>query len=136
MVETPSLENAISVGPTAASGATIRANYVERNVTYYAVERKEITLLSSLNSQTLAFSSTGSFVLSLGIGLAVNRIFADKLSPSGEVLSTVGAGTLIGVSLVFFGLALSAYRTRKTELQEILGSAATTTTVKVQTGAE
>jgi len=105
-------------------------------MTYYAVEKKEITLLSSLNSQTLAFSSTGSFLLSLGIGMAINRIFAEKLSPAGEVLSSVGAAVLILLSLIFFGLAFNAWRTRRHEIQEILSGASTTATVKVQAGAE
>jgi hypothetical protein len=127
-------DNSLSAGSSGATGATIRANYVERSLTYYAVEKKEITFLASLNSQTLAFSSAGSFLLSLGIGVAVNRIFAEKLSPAGEVLSSIGAGVLIVIALVFFALGFNSWRIRRNEIQEILSGTATTATVKVQTG--
>jgi hypothetical protein len=129
-------DNSLSSGSAGATGATIRANYVERSMTYYAVEKKEITFLAALNSQTLAFSSVGSFLLSLGLGTAMNRVFAEKLSPAGEVLSSIGAIILIVLSIVFYLLALNAWRLRRAEIAEILSGSATTATVKVQTGAE
>ena len=119
-----------------SAGATVRASYVERQMTFYAIDRREITSISIMSGLTLAFCSVGSFLLSLGIGFAASRFFTDTLTPFGEVLSSVGAGILLVLAIVFYILALCVFLKRRSEINDILNGPSTKATVKVQASGE
>jgi hypothetical protein len=77
------------------TGATVRTLYVEREVTVFAVHEFEYKSLSNMSLfATFAFAIAGAS-LAYGMGIFTNAIFAEKLTPAGEMATKIAAPVLI-----------------------------------------
>jgi hypothetical protein len=88
-----------SIPPTPSTqvftiGATVHNLYVEREVRVFAVHEFEYNSLSNMSTfATGAFAlATASFAYAMGIW--TNAAFADKLTPTGELATRMGAPIL------------------------------------------
>lgn len=67
-------------------GAIIQSTYVTRDITVYGIQEQEVESLATLNTQTsLCFSAASSF-MTFGLGIGVNAVFADTLTPVAKIV--------------------------------------------------
>lgn len=100
-------------------GATIQTAYVGREVKVYGVIESELQSMSMFNTLSTTFFSLSSGSVFCAIGIWANAAFAEKLTPAGEILSTFVARGLVGLAIVFAGLALWARYKRGATWQAI-----------------
>lgn len=87
------------------SGAAVQPQYGTRKMQMYLINEAEVNQLSSLNGLATIFFSLGSFLASAAIGIYVNAIFYDTLTPAGAIAKGYVVPTVGIVSLAFFGIA-------------------------------
>lgn len=112
-------ESSPTISTEQLHGATIRTVYGEREVRILAVLENEVSSLSTFNMLTTVFLSVGASLISLAVGIWTNAAFASQPTPEGTILSRFVGPLLCALSLVMFGLAHWAYKTRKSTLDTI-----------------
>jgi membrane protein DedA with SNARE-associated domain len=103
----------------ADKGATVETVYVKRQIVAYAVFETEVASISSLNAQTTVFFSIASALVSFAAGIWANALFSEKLTAAGEVAAYIGAPLLVVIAVVFAGLGYHAFKTRKSQVEDI-----------------
>jgi hypothetical protein len=82
------------------TGATVKTLYVEREVRVFAVHEFEYSSLSNLSAfATIAFAVAGASS-AYAMGIFTNAVFAEKLSPAGELATKIGAPILLIFAVV------------------------------------
>lgn len=82
-------------------------------MTAYAVHENELEMLSYLNTQATVFLSVASALASFAFGIWTNAMFAESMTPVGELASTLAAPLLIALSLLFVWLGVFAIKRRQ-----------------------
>lgn len=109
----------IGISTEAETGALVRTVYATRTMKVYAIPENELRSLSLLNTLSMAFFSASSGFLSFAIGLWINAAFQSTLTPAGKILSIVGAPIAVILSIIFGGLGIWAWKTRKSGLETV-----------------
>lgn len=121
----PTTAGAGVVGAVASAGnidtrpRVVQAAVAERIMNFYAISESELGHVSSLNSQTTAFLAIASALLSFGVGILTNAMFADHLSDIGRLACYIMTPILIGMAIVFGLLARGARKNRQ-NLMEVI----------------
>lgn len=92
----------------------VKPIYVERKVTYYAINEEEMHSLSFSEELRTSLFSIGSALCSIAIGIWTNAVFQEKLSPEAIVLSKFFGPILVllGIVAIIGGLKFSRQRSK------------------------
>lgn len=104
----------------AEAGTKFHTRHLKRTVKIYSIQEFELRSVTRLNAIILIATSTGAALLTYLMGLGTEALMQETISPTGWILLKV-VGPICGVLCMgCFGIAGWAYKTRKTDLDQIL----------------
>jgi hypothetical protein len=117
MVDEVSEQSAVFTPPQ--TGAVVNTTYVPRQMKAFAVYEAELDSLTTQTHTATTFFSVAAALLGYAIGIVTNAMFAEKLTPAGELATKVGVPLLVVLACVFGCLAWQYRTNRQAQLDQI-----------------